>query len=280
MVSESVVSDYLVIGAGSGGSVVVRRLLDAGHSVHVIEAGPVDADPAIHSPQGWPTLFAGALDWGGFTTPQRYANQRRLSWPRGKVLGGSSALNGMIYMRGHPSDYDGWAATSGDPGWAWESVLPLFKRSESYALGANEFHGAGGPLPVSPIVSPHPLSAAFVDAAAADGYKVIDDFNAGEMVGVVYNDITTRDGKRMSAWTSFVTPVLCHPRLMVSTGALVHRVVVDDGRAVGVEYSRGQETPRRAYADAEVVLCAGSLGTPKALLLSGIGPVAHWNRSG
>jgi choline dehydrogenase len=172
---RSGVSDYLVVGAGSGGSVVVRRLLDAGHSVHVFEAGPDDTDPAIHSPRGWPTLFGGPLDWGVFTTPQRYANQRRLFWPRGKVLGGSSSLSGMIYIRGHSSDYNGWACTSGDPSWAWESVLRLFKRSESHVLGANEFHGVDGPLPVSPIMSPHPLSVAFVDAAAADGHKVIDD---------------------------------------------------------------------------------------------------------
>src|SRR5262245_62109404 len=167
-------SDYVVVGAGAAGSVVIRRLLDAGHSVHVLEAGPVDTDPAIHSPQGWPTLLGGPLDWGVFTTPQRHANDRRIFWPRGRVLGGSGSLNGMIYIRGHADDYDGWAAASGDPGWAWQWVLPLFERSREI-------------LPVSAISEPHPLSEAFVHAAIALGHKPIGGFNNGELVGVGYN---------------------------------------------------------------------------------------------
>jgi choline dehydrogenase len=268
-------TDFIVVGAGSAGSVVVRRLLEAGHSVHMIEAGPVDTDAAIHSPQGWPRLLGGPLDWRVFTTPQRHANNRRLSWPRGRVLGGSSSLNGMIYIRGHASDYDGWAQSSGDRGWAWDEVRPLFKRSEAHQLGASEYHGADGPLPVSTIAEPHPLSAAFVDAAVALGHKVIADFNGGEMVGVGYNHITTRGGERMSAWKSFVAPMLNHPDLTLSTGALVHRVVLEGGRAAGVEYSQGSAAPRYAYADAEVVLSAGVIGSPKVLLLSGIGPGTH-----
>ncbi|MDV6232345.1 MULTISPECIES: GMC family oxidoreductase [Rhodococcus] len=185
-------TDYIVVGAGSAGSVIARRLLDAGHTVHVIEAGPVDTDPAIHSPQGWPTLLGGSQDWGLFTTPQKHANDRRIFWPRGRVLGGSSSLNGMIYVRGHSSDYDGWASATGDAGWSWENVLPLFKRSESHELGSNEFHGGDGPLPVSIMGTPHPLAAAFVDAAVEHGHKLIDDFNADEMVGAGYNHTTTR----------------------------------------------------------------------------------------
>ena len=257
MGQEGAVSDYVVVGAGSAGSVVVRRLLDAGHSVHLIEAGPVDTSPAIHSPQGWPALLGGPLDWGVFTTPQRHANDRRLFWPRGRVLGGSSSLNGMIYIRGHASDCDGWAQACGDRGWAWDNVLALFKRSEAHELGATEYHGVGGPLPVSTIGTPHPLSVAFVDGAMANGHRLIEDFNADEMVGVGYNHTTTRGGQRMSAWTSFVAPVLDHPDLTVSTGALVHRIVVERGCAVGVEYSHDGGPPRRAYADSEVVLCAG-----------------------
>lgn len=159
----STVADYVVVGAGSAGSVVVRRLLEADRSVHVIEAGPPDTDPAIHSLQGWPKLLGGPQDWGIFTTPQRHANNRRLFWPRGKVLGGSSSLNGMIYIRGHASDYEGWAQTTGDPNWGWDKVLPLFKRSEAHQLGGDEYHGAFGPLPVSTISDPHPLSEAFVE---------------------------------------------------------------------------------------------------------------------
>jgi choline dehydrogenase len=275
MVDVGDVADYVVVGAGSAASVIARRLLDAGRSVHVIEAGPVDNDPVIHSTHGWPGLLGGPLDWGVFTTPQPHANNRRLFWPRGKVLGGSSSLNGMIYVRGHASDYDRWAADTGDRGWGWEKVLPVFKRSEAHEQGVSEYHGADGLLPVSTIATPHPLSEAFVDAASANGHKLVDDFNAAEMVGVGYNHITARRGERMSAWRSFVAPVLNDPRLTVTTGALVHRVLLEKGHAVGVEYSAGDQAPRRAYAIAEVVLSAGVLGSPKVLLLSGIGPSAH-----
>jgi choline dehydrogenase len=269
------VADYVVVGAGSAGSVIVRRLLDAGHSVHVIEAGPMDTDPSIHTGQGWPGLLGGPLDWGVSTTPQRHAGNRRLFWPRGKVVGGSSSLNGMIYVRGHASDYERWAEGTGDRGWGWDAVLPLFKRSEAHELGASEHHGAAGPLPVSTITAPHPLSEAFVAAAVANGHKLIDDFNAGDMVGVGYNHVTAYGGKRMSAWKSFVAPVFDHPRLTVTTCAVVRRVLVEKCHAVGVEYAQRDRPPRRAYAIAEVVLSAGVLGSPKALLLSGIGPSAH-----
>jgi len=269
------VTDYVVVGAGSAGSVVVRRLLDAGHTVHVIEAGPIDTEPAIQAIQGWPTLIGGPLDWALFTTPQRHANNRRIHWPRGKVLGGSSSLNGMIYIRGHADDYDSWAATSGDPGWSWANVLPLFKRSEAHEAGAGEYHGGDGPLPVSVIDDPHPLSRAFVNAAAACGHKVIDDFNSADMVGVGYSHITARGGERMSAWKSFVEPVLGHPNLSVTTDAIVHKVVVENGRAVAVEYSHGSAGVSLAQAEAEIVLSAGALGSPKILMLSGIGPTEH-----
>jgi choline dehydrogenase len=275
MVFAREVADYVVVGAGSAGSVVVRRLVEAGHSVHVIEAGPADTDPAIHSLQGWPMLLGGPQDWGVFTTPQQHANNRRLFWPRGKVLGGSSSLNGMIYIRGHSSDYERWAQVTGDPSWGWDKVLPLFKRSEAYELGGDDYHGAVGPLPVSTISDPHPLSEAFVEAALALGHKWIDDFNAEEMVGVGYNHLTALNGERMSAWKSFVAPMQVHPRLTVTTSALVHRVLLSKGQAVGVEYSQGNQPLQRAYARAEVVLSAGVLGSPKVLLLSGIGPSAH-----
>ncbi|OBA69842.1 choline dehydrogenase [Mycobacterium sp. 1554424.7] len=275
MVHASDVTEYVVVGAGSAGSVVVRRLLEAGRSVHVIEAGPADTDPAIHSLQGWPMLLGGPQDWGMFTTPQQHANNRRLFWPRGKVLGGSSSLNGMIYIRGHASDYERWAQVTGDPSWGWDQLLPLFKRSEAHELGGDEYHGAAGPLRVSTIPNPHPLSEAFVEGALALGHKWIDDFNAGQMVGVGYNHITAFRGERMSAWKSFVAPMQLHPRLRVTTGAVVHRVLLEKDQAVGVEYSLGGQRLRRAYAISEVVLSAGVLGSPKVLLLSGIGPATH-----
>ncbi|WP_426004324.1 GMC family oxidoreductase [Paenarthrobacter sp. NyZ202] len=276
--AETQTHDYVVVGAGSAGSVIVRRLLDAGHSVHVVEAGSTDTDPNIHSPQGWPALLTGANDWAVITTPQKHANNRSLYWPRGRVLGGSSSLNGMIYIRGHKSDYDSWAA-NGAEGWSWNDVLPLFKKSEDHADGASEFHGKGGPLHVERIAERHPAAQAFVEAAKAVGHTETDDFNGMQMTGVGFNHTTTKEGKRASAWQSFVAPVLDHPNLKVTTDALVTRVTVDGGRATGVEYRLGDEV-LRAEAGAEVIISAGAIGSPKILLLSGIGPSAHLREVG
>ncbi|MGO4253979.1 GMC family oxidoreductase [Paenarthrobacter sp. TAF1] len=266
-------ADYVVVGAGSAGSVVARRLLDAGHTVHVIEAGSVDTDPNIHSPQGWPLLLTGANDWAVMTTPQKHAHNRSLYWPRGRVLGGSSSLNGMIYIRGHKNDYDSWAA-NGAEGWSWDEVLPLFKKSEDHQDGASEFHGKGGPLHVERIAERHPVAQAFVDAAKALGHTETEDFNGIQMTGVGFNHTTTKDGKRASAWQSFVAPVLENPGLKVTTDALVTRIVVDGGRATGVEYRLDGEV-LRAEAGAEVIISAGAIGSPKILLLSGIGPAGQ-----
>ncbi|MGI5472876.1 GMC family oxidoreductase [Streptomyces sp. CA-132043] len=278
MVEPRTEHDFVVVGAGSAGSVVVRRLLDAGHSVHVLEAGPVDSDERVHSPQGWPQLLQSPLDWAVMTVPQKHANNRPLYWPRGKVLGGSSSLNGMIYIRGHRSDYDAWAY-EGCPGWDWDSVLPLFKRSEDHVDGESAWHGKGGPLPVSRIAEPHPTAAAFVEAAVALGHERTDDFNGDTMAGVGFNHATIRDGRRMSAWQSFAVPVRDNPRLTVTTGAHVHRVLLEGGRAIGVEYAAGGDL-HRAYATAEVVLSGGVIGSAQTLLLSGIGPAAHLREVG
>ncbi|MEU7484204.1 GMC family oxidoreductase N-terminal domain-containing protein [Streptomyces sp. NPDC042319] len=278
MVEPRTEHDFVVVGAGSAGSVIVRRLLDAGHSVHVLEAGPVDSDERVHSPQGWPQLLQSPLDWAVMTVPQKHANDRPLYWPRGKVLGGSSSLNGMIYIRGHRSDYDAWAY-AGCPGWDWDSVLPLFKRSEDHVDGESAWHGKGGPLPVSRIAEPHPTAAAFVEAAVALGHERTDDFNGDTMAGVGFNHATIRDSRRMSAWQSFAVPVRDNPRLTVTTGAHVHRVLLDGGRAIGVEYASGGDL-HRAYAAAEVVLSGGVIGSAQTLLLSGIGPAAHLREVG
>jgi choline dehydrogenase len=278
MVDKAPVSDYIVVGAGSAGSVIARRLLDRGFTVHVIEAGTVDTNPDIHSTQGWPALLRSPQDWAIRTTPQQHVNHRSLFWPRGKVLGGSSSMNGLIYIRGHRSDYDGWAA-QGCSGWDFDSVLPLFLRSENHVDGASAWHGAGGPLSVERVTRPHPTSEAFIEAANALGYPITDDFNGPQMIGVGYNHITSSRGRRASAWQSFVAPVLGHPGLTVTTGALVHRVLVHQGRAIGVEYSVGQ-TIHKAQVDAEVVLSAGTIGSPQVLMLSGVGCASHLDALG
>ncbi len=270
--------DYVIVGAGSAGSVIARRLLDQGRSVHILEAGPADDDPAVHSPQGWPRLLGSELDWSVMTVPQRHANGRSLFWPRGKVLGGSGSLNGMIYIRGHRSDYDAWAY-GGCPGWDWDGVLPYFLRSEDHADGPSAWHGRGGPLPVTRIAEPHPTAEAFVAAAVDLGHAPTDDFNGERMTGAGFNHVTIRDGRRMSAWRSFMAPVAAHPALTVTTAARAHRVLMENGRAVGVEYAAGG-APHRTYAAAEVVLCGGVIGSAQLLLLSGIGPADQLRRVG
>lgn len=272
IVSDAMTTDYVVIGAGSAGSVITRRLLDAGHSVHLIEAGGHDEDPHIHSPQGWPMLMQGTSDWALTTVPQTHADHRSIAWPRGKVLGGSGSLNGMIYIRGHRSDYDKWAA-AGCEGWSWQDVLPLFKRSEDHEDGASEFHGAGGPLHVEKIVNRHASSEAFVEAANSVGISETQDFNGEQLSGAGFNHTTTKDGKRHSPWRAFMHPILGHELLSLTTDALVHRILVAQGRAVGVEYSTETGT-HTARASAEIVLCAGAIGSPSILQHSGIGDPA------
>lgn len=270
MATES--NDFVIVGAGSGGSALARRLVDAGHSVHIIEGGSVDTNPNVHSPQGWPALLMSENDWAVMTVPQQHLGNRVIYWPRGKVLGGSSSTNGMIYMRGDKSDYNDWAA-SGATGWGWDDVFPIFQRAEDHEDGADAFHGAGGPLHVEriPKESRNPLAQAFVDAAVQAGIEETEDFNRERLDGVGFNHTTTKNGKRASAWQSFVAPILGNPLLTVTTNAVVNKVVIENGRAVGVEYAVDGET-RIATAAHEVIVCAGAIGSPAILLRSGIGP--------
>jgi len=273
--SETLEADYVVVGAGSAGSAIVRRLVDAGHRVRVLEAGGPDEDPYIHSPQGWPWLLTGGNDWTVMTTPQEHLGGRSIYWPRGKTLGGSSSLNGMIYMRGDRTDYDGWAEAGAD-GWSWNDVFPYFRRAEDHADGADEFHGVGGPLHVERIPQDHrhPLASAFVDAGVQAGHVRTEDFNRADLEGVGFNHTTTKNGRRHSAWQAYVAPLEDTPLLTVTTDALVDRVVVENGRAVGVQ-AVVAGTPTFFPALREVIVSAGAIGSPAILLRSGIGARQH-----
>jgi choline dehydrogenase len=228
-------ADVVVVGAGTAGSVVVRRLVDAGHRVIVIEAGPTDGRPEIASPFGAAALFASEVDWALSTVPQSHANDRVLYQPRGRSLGGSTILNGMLYIRGARTDYDAWAA-AGATGWSWQEVEPYFRRIENYDGPADGARGTSGPLSVHRNTDPDPLVTSFVDAAVQAGHPYNDDYNVGDSRGASYTQATVHQGDRVTAWRAYVRPVADSPLLRVITDALVTKVVVENGRAVGVEY--------------------------------------------
>ncbi|MER6415044.1 GMC family oxidoreductase [Streptomyces humidus] len=262
--------DHIVVGAGSAGCAVTRRLVDAGRRVLLIEAGGGDDNPAIHDPGRLWELWNSPQDHAYTTEPQPHSSGTQVSWPRGKVLGGSSALNGMIYVRGNPADYDAWAC-QGAAGWSYDEVLPYFKRSEDFEGGESYHHGAGGPLPVTRNHSPNPVTTAFVEACEDFGIPRNDDCNGAQQLGVNVLHRTIRAGRRVSAWTAFVQPVLDNPLLTVLSGALVARVLVERGRARGVVVLRDGRTAE-IRCEGDVILSGGTIGSAQVLLLSGIGP--------
>jgi choline dehydrogenase len=264
--------DYVIVGAGSSGCVLAARLSeDPDCSVLLLEAGGDDVNPDIHVPANAWNVWMTADDWGYTTVPQPAAAGRSLYLPRGKVLGGSSSLNAMIYIRGNRSDYDTWAYL-GNTGWDYDSVLPYFKKSEDYYAGANAFHGAGGPLRVSKVV-PSALTEAFLAAAGSVGIERNDDFAGANPYGVGICDLTVRDGRRCSAAAAFLRPAMNRSNLTVTLGARARRLLVDGGRCTGVEYERDGQL-EHASASTEVVVCAGAIASPQLLLLSGIGAAA------
>lgn len=274
MTHTTTTHDFVIIGAGSAGCALAHRLSeDNKNDVLLLEAGQPDDREEIHAPPRFPELYSSAVDWDYHTTPQTELNDRRLYHPRGKTLGGSSSLNGMIYIRGHPSDYDGWAEM-GNAGWHYEEILPYFKRAEQFAPGDGDYHGEDGPLNVAEQVEPHPVSEALVDAMEATGIDHNPDFNGEHQAGCGFYHLTQRGGKRCSSAAAYIKPALDRPNLTVETEAPATRIRFDGDRAVGVAYEQAGET-RTAEARSEVVLSAGAFNSPQLLMLSGIGPADH-----
>jgi choline dehydrogenase-like flavoprotein len=267
------VYDYVIVGAGSAGCVLAGRLSeDPDVQVALLEAGGPDTQPEIHMPIAFPAVLKSSLDWDLLGDPEPALGGRRLYLPRGRVLGGSSSINAMIYIRGNRADYDEWAAM-GFEGWGYEDVLPYFRRAEDNERGEDAYHGAGGPLSVSDSRSMHPLVDTMIEAAQQAGHEYNPDFNGARQEGVGRFQLTQRDGLRCSCSVAYLRPAEDRPNLHVITGALATRILFEGDRAVGVEISRGGQA-EELRAEREVILSAGTFQSPVLLMLSGIGPAA------
>jgi choline dehydrogenase len=269
------VYDYIIVGVGSAGCVLASRLSENPDArVLLLEAGPPDVADEIHIPAAVNLLFKSAYDWDYRTTSQDRAGGRAVYWPRGKVLGGSSSINAMIYIRGSRLDYDTWRDDYGCEGWGFTDLLPYFLRAESNSRGASAYHGASGPLSVQDLRYKSDLTGAFIAAAKNCGQRVNDDFNGPSQEGVGYYQVTQRGGRRWSAADAYLHPAMDRPNLTVQTDALVTGLVIEEGHATGVRYLR-RGVEETATAAAEVIVSAGTIGSPQLLMLSGIGPAAH-----
>jgi choline dehydrogenase len=272
--------DYVIVGAGSAGCVLANRLsTDGKNSVLLLEAGPKDTNLWIHVPLGYGMLFkAKSVNWMYQTEPEPGLDGRTVFQPRGKVLGGSSSINGLLYVRGQHEDYDRWRQ-HGNSGWGYDDVLPYFKKAENQQRGADDFHGVGGPLPVSDLGHPDPLSAAFIAAAAETGLPLNPDFNGATQEGAGFFQTTTRHGRRASTAVAYLRPAKGRKNLRVETSALAQRLVFDGRRAVAVEY-RKVGSLRTARARKEILVCGGAYNSPQLLQLSGVGPAALLRKHG
>ena len=271
--------DYIIIGAGSAGCVMANRLSkDPSKRVLLLEAGRSDFNPFIHIPAGLANLSNNKqINWAYTTEPQAALHQRRMYWPRGKVLGGSSSINAMVYIRGQAEDYDGWAAL-GNEGWDFASVLPFFLKSENQQRGPSQLHATGGPLSVQDLRFVNPLSRVFVEAAGQLGHPLNDDFNGRRQAGFGIYQVTQRNGMRCSAATAFLRPAMKRPNLEVRTNAFAERLHFEGLRAAAVTVAHKGESQR--IAGGEIILCGGAINTPQLLMLSGVGPADHLRATG
>jgi choline dehydrogenase-like flavoprotein len=272
--------DYVIVGAGSAGCVLANRLSeDPSVRVLLLEAGGKDRSLNVKIPAAFPKQFHTKLDWDFATDPEPHLDGRSLFMPRGKMLGGSSSMNAMLYVRGRPLDYDSWEA-QGAPGWGYRDVLPYFVKSEDNVRGASEFHGAGGPLRVSEQRSPRPMNRRFLAASEAAGIPQIPDYNGPEQDGASIAQVTQLGGRRFSAADAFLRPVRGRPNLEVRTNVAVLGVEFEGDRAVGVRLRKGRRGEELVRAEREVLLSAGAIGSPQLLLLSGIGPASELRAAG
>jgi choline dehydrogenase len=271
--------DYVIVGAGSAGCVLASRLTeDPNVSVLLLEAGGSDKKQEVQIPAAFSKLFKTPLDWNYETEAQPHLKDRKMYWPRGKMLGGSSSMNAMMYVRGNRHDYDEWGE-AGNPGWAFADVLPYFKKAEHYERGGNDYAGGAGPLNVAEQRSVNPITRACLEAAVEAGLSRTDDFNGRTQEGVGLALLTQKNGARYSTATAYLKPALKRPNLTVHTEAQAARVLTDRKRAVGVSYLRnGAQVEERV--NREVILCGGAINSPQLLLLSGIGPADHLNALG
>ncbi|WP_245003645.1 GMC family oxidoreductase [Bradyrhizobium liaoningense] len=271
--------DTIIVGAGSAGCVLANRLsADPHRKVLVLEAGRA-APLASDIPSDWPTMFNTSVDWGYYTEPQAGCRGRRIFWPRGKMIGGSGAMNAMIYIRGLPSDYDGWEK-AGCAGWAWRHVLPKFIAFESNARFAdNPFHGTRGPLHVADVPHVDPNELKWLEAALGAGLPHNPDFNGATQEGAGFFQFVIKDGERFGTGKAYLRPALGRANLTLKTGVRVTRIIIERSRAIGVEYLENGQ-PKSAFATSEVVLASGAIGSAQQLLLSGVGPADELKAAG